>query len=450
MRQVIGLLQLRSTLSWLDHEQGQASAAPEACASTAIHFVVPVLHEQDHVVAMMSWFATLLEQLPGSTLTVVTSEREAIERRCTGPAASSTSPTATTADVAAAALREHGWGGRVRHEHYEGEGRKAAQVNHAIEHLDSPGYVAVYDVDSRPSLELLLGTLELLARHRHTTGQWPAVVQQSARFVTADQHPVAWQRSVCRGAATLQTLWTLRRELPSFRRYATCPGPDRAGWAVLRRGLAQTVGHGLLVRTDVLRVVGGFPTYTVLDDLPFGYRLSVLGVGVSPIPALTTVPAPDSVVELLAQGQRWFHNYLDYPLCARHARSDGAGSAWSRGVALAIGGYRGITWLLRSPGAASVALLIAPGVGSAARMAAGVALAAGTVAPIRILARADGRHLRPGRLIAESSELLAAALISSVGPARAIAHRISQGQPCTEISPKAAARADAPTSVVQP
>lgn len=447
-RHIVGLVQLRSTLAWL----GRAghSARSERRDAPGIDFVVPVLNEQEHVPAMIEWFSQLLDQTPGSTLTVVSTERETRERRPRRRhvTSSGTAATSTTAEVIAAVLAGSRWNDRIQHLHYQGDGRKAAQVNHAADHLaraTSPGsttprYVAVYDVDSRPTSQLVEATLELVATRQRHTGVWPAVVQQSARFTVTQPHPVGWQRSICRGAATLQTLWTLRREVPSFRRYARHTAPGRRTWdwtATARRGLAQTVGHGLLVRLDVLQGVGGFPTYTVLDDFPFGYRLSVLGVDVTPLPALTTVPAADSVAQLLAQGQRWFYNYLDYPECARRARSDDAGDRWSRGVALTVGLYRGLTWLLRSAGAASVVLAVTPRVDAMTRVTAGIALLAGTVVPVAALRRTEGRSLRPGDLVAESAELWVASLTSCTGPMLAIAQWATLGRPGAAISPKA-------------
>jgi Glycosyl transferase family group 2 len=304
----------------------------------------------------------------------------------------------------------------------------------------------VYDVDSRPSSALIGRTLAFAAQQRATTGEWPAVLQQSARFTTSGTHPQGWQRAVCRGAAQLQTLWTLRREIPSFRRYARAgrDGETGAGVAAAARGLAQTVGHGLLVHVDVFRASGGLPVYTVLDDFPFGYRLSVEGIDVQPVPYTTLVPAPEGVRELIAQGQRWFHNYLDYPRCAENARAQGHGTRWTRLIGLAVGGYRGATWLLRSPGmAASLALLV----GRApwpARMAAAVSLGAGVVVPVWTLARAEGRTLSLPQLGREAGELVLATLLSSTGPAAAIVERVRVGAPDGTLSPKTGSRATEP------
>ncbi|MGH3872319.1 MAG: hypothetical protein ACRDSR_12540 [Pseudonocardiaceae bacterium] len=242
-RQLIGLVQLRQTLTWVD--QPQRDLQPNEVDGIAIHFVVPVLWEQAHVSATVSWFARLLRRLPCSSLSMATTAREDRERdhvldivvaagadpavlaripqlssavqaalvsaarpdysinRSTAAVVLNRFP--STAEVVAAELAQSSYVGlSIRHVHYEGDGRKAAQVNHAVAELpkrSEVGYVAVYDVDSCPSPALIERTLEFAAHQRAITGEWPAVLQQSARFTTSGTHPQGWQRAVCRGAA---------------------------------------------------------------------------------------------------------------------------------------------------------------------------------------------------------------------------------------------------------
>jgi hypothetical protein len=316
----------------------------------------------------------------------------------------------------------------IRRVHYPGDGRKAAQVNHAVAQLAgaaSGDYVAVYDVDSRPTAELLQQTRSYLAARRQYADAAAAVVQQSARFTTANAAGTGWERAVCRGAARQQTLWTLRREIPSFRRYAAAvrrPTGHRALDAV-RRGLAQTVGHGLLIRLDVFRQVGGLAEFTTLDDLPFGYRLTMAGIPVDVMPALTTASAPDRIAELLALKRRWYTNYLDYPRCAAKARRAGAGSLAEHAVALLTGGYRGATWALATPAtAACLAAVASRRVRWPVRALAAAGLWLGCVTPVRMLADAEpGRRPGVAAQARDSGEVLAAYLLHSLGPLAALA-----------------------------
>ncbi|MGK5544987.1 hypothetical protein ACSNOH_09680 [Streptomyces sp. URMC 127] len=475
-RHAQGAHRLKSTLRSL-HREDTAPRAAEPPA-VVVHFVVPVLREQEHIADALAWYARLLPGLPGSTLTVVTTARErhergllidqlasglrrppqltpaedaavarlhdtAVGRRLSrDEVADALAPFPLTEQVVADALAQPAYQGLpVRHVHYDGVGREAAQVNHAVATLPpGPGeaYIAVYDIDSRPTPALLQHTVTSIARHHAEYGQMPPVVQQSARFTTQGTSSRGWERAVCHGAARLQTLWTLRREIPAFDRHARAVrhrhGALRA--AVGGGGLAQTVGHGLWVRRDTFTRLGGLPTYTVLDDLPFGYQLTVCRIPVCCVPALAVAPGPEDIAALVAQGQRWFANYLDYAACHAAARSSGRGTAPMRASALLVGWYRGAAWLTRTP-ATVVCLLLAVHRRTAGpvRAAAGVALWLGVVTPVRQLAAADGRRPTAGEQVREALLLLAAYGLSSIGPALAVLDRLRPR--AEELSPKA-------------
>ncbi|KJS58433.1 glycosyltransferase [Streptomyces rubellomurinus] len=482
-RNANGLRQVCQTLAWVDRPGPVAAAEP-----MVLHVVIPVLREQQHIVGALAWFMPLLRDFPGSTLTLVSTAREERERehlaaqltgateadltlrrfpQLTGEelaalaeALAKTGANALTQATAAevlsafpatakviadeiARLREPA--PAVRHIHYEGDGRKAAQVNAAVDQLAADSaeeYIAVYDVDSRPSREFLLRTTEFLAGRRAEDGELPRVVQQSARFATQGAAGTWWEGSLCQGAARAQTLWTVRREIPNLRRYAasTRRGPGR-------RGLAQTVGHGLLVRADVFREVGGLPTFTVLDDVAFGYRLTLSGIPVDSLPFTTTVPAAEYLPELLAQSERWFQSYLDYPQCATRWRSQGHGSRLDHAAALAIGAYRGLAWLLVSPATvACLALVLGPRTRLPVRVTAAAALWTATVAPVRLLAQGEGRPLTIRETAAQSVETLAGLLFKSIGPMTALGRWAVTGTRHSALAPKTNRRTAPPTT----
>ncbi|MFF7990156.1 hypothetical protein ACFZDG_10250 [Kitasatospora xanthocidica] len=480
-RNVNGLRQVRQTLARVDRPVPLSVVEP-----VTLHVVIPVLREQLHIAGALAWFVPLLRDFPGSTLTLVSTAREERERahlvgRLAGAtatdlsvqrfphltdaeltalaetlaktgertltlatAAEALSTFPTTADVIAseiARLRDP----VVRHVHYEGDGRKAAQVNAAVEQLavdSAEEYVAVYDVDSRPSRELLQRTAEFLARQRSEDGELPRVVQQSARFTTQGAADAWWERALCRGAARAQTLWTLRREIPNLRRYADSARRARGGL-----GLAQTVGHGLLIRIDVFRQVSGLPTFTVLDDVAFGYRLTLDGIPVDSLPFTTAVPAAEYLPELLSQSERWFQSYLDYPQCAARWHAQGHGSRLDHAAALTIGAYRGMAWLLVSPAtAACLALALGPRTRPQVRATAVAALLAATVAPVRLLAEAEGRPLTVRETATQSAETLAGLLLKSIGPMAALGRWAATGTRHSALAPKSNRRTDQPAT----
>jgi hypothetical protein len=490
-RHAIGALQLRRTTAFLTRPRRPTGLPGSRAVAPALHVVVPVLWEQAHVGAAMHWFATLLRQLPGSTLTVVSTAREDRERehlidavaRCPvgqisirrfphltagevrdlaghanaadrsarrAAAAAVLSRRPRTGDVVAGLLQQPEFADLpIRHVHYPGDGRKAAQVNFAVTRLGAADsdYVAVYDVDSRPDLQLIRRTLDTIADTSTFDGEVPPVVQQSARFEVAGSAGQVWQWHVCRGAARLQTLWTLRREIPSFRRYTRAIHRP-TGVAVLdavRRGLAQTVGHGLLIRADVYHRLGGLPEDTMLDDLPFGYRLTAAQIPVQVVPVLSVAPAPERVGDLISTHRRWFRNYLDYPACARAAHHDGLGSAAVHAVALGVAGYRAVTWLLASPATVACAVaLLRRTTPLPVRALAATCLWWGCVTPVRMLAAAQPTPTPLAVQARDAAEVFAAYLVNSIGPAAALAQAATDATPATgfALSPKTHRRHD--------
>lgn len=461
-----GLVRMHSTLKFLASGVLASSGSGEADTEVRWHVVLPVLWEQTYVAAAIAYLTELLAGFPGSSLTVVTTSREEREREhlaklVDGMSASQITTTRfprltddqvqalrteassdasarlpegrgrvllgerpTTRQIVEAELKARSIGPvTVRHVHYDGDGRKAAQVNAAVEHLGAArdgDYVLVYDVDSRPDIELLHHAATLAEQCRKSQDVYPPVLQHAAEHATSNAAESAWERALCRGAARLQTLYTLRREVPHLRGYTASVTASRpSGARPSRRGLAQPVGHGLFIQLGTFRQLGGLPTFSLLDDVPFGYLLTLHKVPVQVIPRTYTVAAPDTLAELLAQSARWFHSYMDYPACALRWREHGSAADHAR--VLSIAAWRGSTWVLASPVTAACLVIAAhPQAPRAARVAAATALTTGIAVPVAWLGRRDEKKagaLPIARHIAEST---AAYLIRSAGPAIAL------------------------------
>jgi hypothetical protein len=260
------------------------------------------------------------------------------------------------------------------------------------------------------------------------------VVQQPAVFVSENGEngkPTA----LGSGTALLQSLWTLRREVPALRRYARAAQPvgDRtAAYGVL----AQMAGHGLAVRADVFTQLGGLPEHARLDDLAFGFTVTAHRVPVEVVPALTVASSPAHAGAVVDQHRRWFGGYLDYPSQARRAHATGEVPAVRTAGALAVGGYRAGVWLAAGPAtAACTAALLHPRSGTAVRILAGAALLTGCAAPLTLLARHPDLAARLGLrttatgLAAAAGHVWAAYLVRSIGPAQALVAVLTPARP---------------------
>ncbi len=462
-RHAAGNWQLARTLAWLAR-RGRDPADGEA---PHVHVVMPVLREQRHVNDALDWWREILPLFPGMTLTIVSTAREERERdaasvtatqgqrpqkelpargrptypmiasrawhrglvtpgSCATSADSSMAP--LTREVVEQALRSADQP-RIRHITYPGQARKAGQVNYAGRTLPATGYLAVYDVDSRPGVEVIRRT-----RAELTGPAAPPVAQHHALHrAAAGQTGVA--AALVRGSAELQTIWTLRREIPYARRYQKWAG-QRGLPAWLRGGLPQPVGHGLYVRQDALAAIGGLPEATVLDDVPAGIPLALAGLRTMSIPHLTEVPAPETVSEVVAQHRRWFCSYLDYPAILQAAARAGLGQPAQRRVLGFIAAYRGTAWLAATPlTAATVAAAISPGSSPGLRSAAWAALALAAVLPAGLTAALNGDRILCFRTATISADLLAAYMLRSAGPWLAVADAARGRHPTSPASP---------------
>ncbi|MEV7357325.1 hypothetical protein [Kitasatospora sp. NPDC091276] len=159
------------------------------------------------------------------------------------------------------------------------------------------------------------------------------------------------------------------------------------------------------------------------------------------------MPAAEHLPELLSQSGRWFQSYLDYPQCAARWHAQGHGSRLDHAAALAIGTYRGMAWLLVSPAmAACLALALGPRTRLPVRATAAAALWTATVAPVRQLAKAEGRPLTVRETAVQSAETLAGLLLKSIGPLTALGRWAVTGTRRTALAPKSNRRAAPPTT----
>ncbi|MEW2438619.1 hypothetical protein AB0952_31460 [Streptomyces caniferus] len=203
----------------------------------------------------------------------------------------------TCETIAALADDQPAVGLRLVHLHQpDTGGRKAGQLNHAVDRLDEvlgplgwhdendadSTFLCVYDADAIPDVRTLTAFAETATRQRALTGRPLALIQQQ-------RLPLLARRPFPSGATGLflagEWLYQLRRslgiELARIRltQWLTAtqvPSPIRA----LLRPMIYGVGCGMTVHLPTLRTLGGFPE--PMEDLGTGHRLSLLGADIAP------------------------------------------------------------------------------------------------------------------------------------------------------------------------
>lgn len=194
------------------------------------------------------------------------------------------------------------------------EGFMAHQLNYVcniIEQNNTPEntYIIVYNIDSKVGKDTIVNL-------RNFINQTEAVViQQSALFIkNIDSFTGFFRKYMLRGIALLQSRWTLAHEVPRilkqrFSKIGTLHEP------------AHLVGHGLIIRLDVLSNVGYFPTIFINEDLPLGYLVRLHGYKIDIFPKLELADAPITINSMFKQYRTWFYGAGSYPQYMKYALS---------------------------------------------------------------------------------------------------------------------------------
>ncbi|KKP40362.1 MAG: hypothetical protein UR29_C0002G0016 [Candidatus Woesebacteria bacterium GW2011_GWC2_33_12] len=186
-------------------------------------------------------------------------------------------------------------------------GGMAHQLNFALSKIKNRNaFIAVYNADSRPHPKTFIFFHEELERNPNGKA-----FQQSAIFLKnyqeIDRNKNLAKSLFLRASAILQTRWTLAHEIPRLLRQSTYYPKFLQKFVN-----AHVVGHGLIIKINVLREIGGFPTSSLTEDLFLGYLLRSKGINIYPIPVLEFADAPASVLGLWNQKYVWFWGPMKY------------------------------------------------------------------------------------------------------------------------------------------
>lgn len=413
-RALLTSAEMTRSLRWLAAAQG--SAGTPRGTPPHLEIVIPALREQQRIVPTLRYLAAQCDE--HTSITVVTTEREH-EHGAVHP---------STQAIVADFIATEAAGATVHCVHVDrADSRLAHQLNRALADIrDREGWIAVYNADSRPHPHTIAGFRSALA------AQPDAVVfQQPALFFANDDDlpPGPW-RWLVRATATLQSRWTLAHEIPRLLRQR-----QASASTLLRRSYAHVVGHGLFIRADVLRAVGGFPTETPTEDLFLGFLLRSLGWRIEPLPLLELADTPRSLRAVLAQRRGWFFGPLYFPAYLRSVwRRRDLTSTQRAGAVLMTAQVMlsAIAWLTSGPLlACTAATVLHRGQGRAMRAVAAVGLTlygpvqhALIVAVRPLLDRASGVEPRPvllGAVVQAAAAALPASALHALPPYASLA-----------------------------
>lgn len=262
-----------------------------------IHILIPVLNETSVIQQNVSLFANLDGVY---TLHYITTERESVIKNG-----------ANETKNELGRLRDKGFVFNIIHYPYT-HGAMAHQLNFAVDELTEHGiiknhdYVLVYNADSKVH-QSIIEDLYLYLELKN----YPEVVHQPALFLDNYSSFKGWTSPILKNIALLQSRWTIVCEITRI----LTSGSSRRSTRFFESG--HLVGHGMLLRIDTLKEIGGFFTQYKNEDLPMGYVLGNLGKKINIFPYLENGESPRTLLQVIRQYTTWYFGASGYIKYAR-------------------------------------------------------------------------------------------------------------------------------------
>lgn len=176
---------------------------------------------------------------------------------------------------------------RLTHTTFNGDiGYKAEQINVAlkgIQESEENVLLGIYDVDSRPDQDVF----DYVLNNQIQVGQQFTLYDANIN----DLNPLTL------AGALHQTSWSVGFEMFNF--------------FFPKRRLVYTIGHGLFISTDTLKVCGLFDEKCMTEDLMYGYKASVTKRNFHVIPYFEHAKFVKTASEFISQSSRWYAGELE-------------------------------------------------------------------------------------------------------------------------------------------
>lgn len=279
---------------WLSRHNSSASETSTG-TSTKIFIIIPALREQHRIVDTLQYF---VEKILSNTvkLIIVTTQKEF----------DIPLSTSSTQEIVQKFIKDNNLSNSLLHIDYPNKnGNMADQINYVINTLKfDDAFITIYNADSRPHPATINSFLNVYNKNPECN-----VFQQSAIFLK-NFNNINESKNL-RGiflqtCSLLQTRWTLVHEIFRYLRL-------ESSYVFSKYLNAHVVGHGLFIRSSLLKKVGGFPTQTMTEDLFLGFILRSIGEKILPIPNLELADSPETVKSAWRQKYVWFWGPLKYP-----------------------------------------------------------------------------------------------------------------------------------------
>ena len=300
-----------------------------------ILIVIPCLREQDIIIQTLNYFLELTENLDNVKILVVTTQKEEFERgknlylkeqfikdikdnlelqklinkynkisstneikeilehskleNIEEIASNKIQNSKTTNNLIEEFIIKNHLEEKLYHFHYpNNEGIMADQLNYVLNKFEFKDeenyYFSVYNADSIPNKDTIKEVLEIINENNS-----PKVIQQYSVPMSN------WNElsNLMKGFAIYQSNFELRYGL--INSYF----PNKLLYTYV-------VGHGMYIRVDILKQIGGFETKYWCEDIYMSYVLRNKDIPIYPIKTLETMQSPQYLSILTKQNAVWF------------------------------------------------------------------------------------------------------------------------------------------------
>lgn len=300
-----------------------------------ILIVIPCLREQDIIIQTLNYFLKLTENLDNVKVLVVTTQKEEFERESSlylkeqfikdiknnvelqklinkynkilstneikeilehsklgnieEIANNKIQNSKTTSNLIEEFIIKNHLEEKLYHFHYpNNEGIMADQLNYVLNNFEFKDeenyYFSVYNADSIPNKDTIKEVLETI-----NGNNTPKVIQQYSVPMSN------WNElsNLMKGFAIYQSNFELRYGL--INSYF----PNKLLYTYV-------VGHGMYIRVDILKQIGGFETKYWCEDIYMSYVLRNKDISIYPIKTLETMQSPQYLSILTKQNAVWF------------------------------------------------------------------------------------------------------------------------------------------------
>lgn len=251
--------------------------------SCKILIIIPCLREQNIIKETIDYFLNLINDKDNIELIIVTTEKEKYEQLLDKQKRNK-----TTLDVVNEYISENKIN-KVKLFHYQHkDGIMADQLNYVMKkykkYNSKKTYFCVYNADSRPNSDTINSVLNIIKNQ-----DYPEIIQQYS-YAFSNLGNLSF---IMKGFALYQSNFEIKYGLINSLTFSNLL-------------YTYVVGHGLYIRLDILKKIGGFDNKFWCEDIYMSSIIRNRNIKITPVLSLENMETPKNISVLIKQNANWY------------------------------------------------------------------------------------------------------------------------------------------------